>query len=208
MTQIDDRELLDQTRAGKTDAFRELLERHGGAVWSHIDSDIGQQWRGSIDADDVMQVTYMEAFLQMRNLAATDAAGFIAWLRRIAKNNLQDAIKELSRKKRPPPGRRIRRGAGDESYVTLVEVLGGDTGTPSRAVAQDEAAAVLRDMLDRLPPDYAKVVQLYDLDGRDISDVCEELGRSAGAIHMLRARAHARLRSMLGEETNFFTKVV
>lgn len=207
MTQIDDRELLDQTRSGKTDAFRELLERHGGAVWSHIDSDIGKQWRSSIDADDVMQVTYVEAFMQMDRLTARDTGGFISWVRRIAKNNLRDAIKELERKKRPESGNRVQSPTTEESYVALVDLLGQTSTTPSRHVAAAEAARAVNEMLDRLPPDYAQVIRLYDLEGMSIADVAAELGRSAGAVHMLKARAHDQLRSLLGNETDFFTKI-
>lgn len=201
----DESTLLSRVAARDADALRMLLERHGGAVWSAIQGDIAPQWRGMIEADDVMQVTYMEAFLRMDQLAARDAAGFVAWLRRIAQNNLRDAIKELQRKKRPPPAKRVQAGAGDASYLSLVELLGATHSTPSRQVAREEAAQVIDAMLERLPPDYAKVIRLYDLEGLEIAAVGDRLGRRPGAVHMLRARAHERLRTLLGAETDFFT---
>lgn len=197
-------ECIQQARQGDREALRKLLEEFGPQVWSEIQSDIGAQWRASIDADDVMQVTYIEAFLQVDRLAAADGAGFAAWLRRIARNNLRDAIKELGRKKRPNPAQRLTAG-GHDSCVALIHLLGETHGTPSRHVAAREVSAILTEMLERLPGDYGAVVRLYDLEGRDIANVAQTLGRSPGAVHMLRRRAHDRLREMLGAETNFFS---
>jgi RNA polymerase sigma-70 factor (ECF subfamily) len=201
----EDPALLRQMVAGDAQALRTLLERHGPRVWAEIDADIGGQWRSMLDADDVMQVTYLEAFLRADRLEARDTNGFIGWLRRIAQNNLRDAIKELDRKKRPPPRMRVHAPAGEDSYVTLVEMLGTESATPSRHVAQREAAEAIEAMLNRLPEDYGKVVRMYDLQGREIGEVAAAMGRSPGAVHMLRVRAHDRLRDLLGAETNFFT---
>ncbi|MCB9850039.1 MAG: sigma-70 family RNA polymerase sigma factor [Phycisphaerales bacterium] len=196
--------LLDRAARGEPEALRALLEKHGGQVWAEINADIGAQWRAVIDADDVMQVTYLEAFLQIDKLEARDDGAFVGWLRRIAKNNLRDAVKEQGRKKRPQPNMRMHALGGD-SYITLVEHLGETTTTPSRHVAADEAARYINAALDRLPEDYATVVRQYDLEGRSIADVAAGLKRSTGAVHMLRARAHDRLRNILGRETDFFS---
>jgi RNA polymerase sigma-70 factor (ECF subfamily) len=201
----DDGHILSRAATGDAEALRTLLERHGPAVWAAVDANIGSAWRASIDADDVMQVTYMEAFLQINRLDARDAAGFGAWLRRMAENNLRDAIKALGRKKRPDPLRRVQTGSLEESCVALVEMLAATSATPSRHAARGEISRVVEKVLEQLPPLYARAVRLYDLEGRSIADVARELGRSAGAVHMLRARAHDRLRAMLGSESRFFS---
>ena len=59
--------------------------------------------------------------------------------------------------------------------------------------------------LGSLPGDYEKVVRMYDLEGRPIGEVAAELGRSEGAVYMLRARAHDRLREQMGPASKFFT---
>ena len=162
--------------------------------------------RSALDADDVMQVTYIEAFLQISSVNARDTVGLLAWLRRLARNNLLDAMRGLQRRKRPPPALRVEPRSGDESYRALFELLSADASTPSRQVAGVEMCSILRAALDQLPPDYAAVVRQYDLEGRDMADVCKSLNRSAGAVHMLRARAHDRLRVILGGESRFFSE--
>jgi RNA polymerase sigma-70 factor (ECF subfamily) len=203
---VEDAQLISDAVGGDAEAMRSLLERHGPQVWHEIRTNIGKQWQSMVDADDVMQVTYVEAFLHIRNLTAREPAGFVAWLRRIANNNLRDAIKELERKKRPHPAKRVRAPVTEQSYVALIEMLGAESGTPSRHAARNEAGGMIDSVLDQMPPDYARVIRLYDLEGLDIGDVAKDLGRSSGAIHMLRARAHERLRGLLGAETDFFSE--
>jgi RNA polymerase sigma factor (sigma-70 family) len=79
------------------------------------------------------------------------------------------------------------------------------TTTPSRQAARREAVEILERTLAKLPTDYAKVVRLYDLECRPIAEVARELGRSEGAVYMLRARAHEWLRETMGTESQFFS---
>ena len=46
---------------------------------------------------DVMQVTYLEAFLHIDQLTARDTSAFLAWLTRIAENAIRDAVRGLTR---------------------------------------------------------------------------------------------------------------
>lgn len=201
----DQNELLLRANDGDTEALRELLQLFGPRIRGAIDQQIAPQWKSLLDADDVMQVTYLEAFLNLDQSTAPNEAAFVGWLRRIAENNLRDAIKELQRKKRPNPIRRVHAQNTDQSYIALVEHLGMTTTTPSRHAAQHEACHIIDKVVDRLPGDYATVIRMYDLQGRSISEVAAEMKRSTGAVHMLRARAHDRLRSLLGAESEFFT---
>jgi RNA polymerase sigma-70 factor, ECF subfamily len=84
-------------------------------------------------------------------------------------------------------------------------MLGATSLTPSRVVAKEEAGTFLEAALKGLPPDYEKVVRLYDLEGRSIAEVAAALGRSEGATWMVRARAHDRLRESMGGESRFFS---
>jgi DNA-directed RNA polymerase specialized sigma24 family protein len=43
------------------------------------------------------------------------------------------------------------------------------------------------------------VVEAVDLAERDVGEVAAELGRSRGAVHLLRSRAHRRLAELMRE---------
>lgn len=201
----DDRELLNKAVTGDAAALRNLLKLHGPRARSAIRGQIDRHLRSVLDEDDVMQVTYLEAFLHLPQLAARDIDGFVAWLSRIAQNVLRDAVRGLNRRKRPPPSRRVGAGAGHDSHAALVELLGVTTTAPSGVAARADAARAIESALLELPPDYARVVRLYDLEGQPASDVGAAMGRSVGAVLMLRARAHQHLRRKLGSPARFFS---
>jgi len=196
---------MEAAAGGDAAALRTLLQRYGPRVGGEIESQIGARWQSLLDAEGVMQVTYLEAFLQAGQLEGRDSGAFTGWLRRIANNTLRDAIRELSRAKRPESGQRLSPPVGEDSYVALVELLGHTTTTPSRHAAQAELGQTVNRTLDRLPPDYQTVIRLYDLEGQPIQQVADTMQRSPGAVHMMRARAHDQLRTLLGAEASFFS---
>jgi len=189
-------ELVAEAVRGNGDALSALLAKFGPSVEQGLR--IGRQWQNVIDSSDIMQVTYLEAFLQIPSFRPDHADSFEAWLRRIAENNLRDAIRGLERQKQLPPGRRIHNAAPrDDSHVGLYEQLAATSSTPSRAVGRQDVRRLIESALDKLPPDYARTVRLYDLEGRTIGEVAEAMGRSSGAVHMMRVRAHERLAELL-----------
>ncbi len=190
---------------GDTVALSALLKRHDAELHGRLASKIGRLYRGLLDADDVLQVTYVEAFLRIEQFTVDRPDGILAWLSQAAENNLRDAIRLLNREKRPQPGKRITAAAGGDSYSTLLSNLVGSGTTPSRGAGASEIQSIMERTLGDLPPDYAKVVRLYDLEGRAIGEVAQAMNRSQGAVHMLRSRAHDRLRELLGEAGNFFS---
>lgn len=199
-----DEELIRKAVSGDTAALEELLNRHAAAVRQRLVID--RKWSNVLDVDDVMQVTFMEAFLHIHKFDPGNAIAFTAWLRRIAENNLRDAVKELERQKRPQPEQRVVPSNRDESAAAFIEQLGVTHSTPSRSAAGHEMLSALHAALGALPGDYADVVRLYDLECRPIAEVAATMKRSAGAVHMLRSRAYDQLRELLGPESNFITR--
>lgn len=199
-------ELLRGACAGNTRALTDLLDAVTPPLRVQLDKKIGNKYAGALEAKDVLQVSYLDAFLKFNRFdASAGVPGFVAWFQQIANHNLIDAIRGLGRQKTPPPGNRIHPVAAEDSYVDLLDFLTGTTGTPSRYASKAEVKQILEREISNLPEDYAQVVRLLDLDGRPVGDVAARLERSKGAVHMLRARAHERLRENLGSPSQFFT---
>lgn len=200
-----DAKVIDRAVAGDQDALRALLEHYGPIVARRVDGQIDRRWRGMVEADDVMQVTYLEAFLQIDQLVGRTGSAFEGWIAKMADHNLRDAIRELSAKKRPNPSRRIASVFGGDSSLALLNLLGATFSTPSQHAAREEYGRTLDSALTRLPEDYRTVVKLYDLENKTAEDVAHSMKRSVGAIYMLRMRAHDRLRTLLGPASDFFS---
>lgn len=196
--------LLAKAQAGDRSALVALLEQLGPIVRVRIEQKITPPWNTMLEADDVMQVTYMEVVTRLSTFKQGGASGFMAWLTRMAENNLIDAVRSLESSRRPGPSKRVSPAADDSSEMFL-QLIGMTSATPSRDAAKGEAGRLIDRALRSLPPDYEKVVRLYDLEGKSITEVAEALGRSEGATWMLRARAHDRLRDHLGGQDRFFS---
>lgn len=200
-----DANLIQLARTGDREALTALLKRHDAAVRQEVAINLPQRWRTDLAVDDVLQVSYTDAFLAIAQSKAADERSFCAWLKRTALNNLRDAIRALEAEKRGGNARRIHAATpADASQSLLAALLGADSMTPSRALMRAEAEAALRTALESLPEPYRRAIQLYDLEGRKIDEVAAELKRSPGAVHLLRVRAHDRLREILTGQDSFF----
>jgi RNA polymerase sigma-70 factor (ECF subfamily) len=187
---------------GDRGALESLLRGIGPSIRSQVEID--RRWRASLDAEDVMQVTYLEAFLRIGTLRARSIDGFRGWLARIAQNNLRDALRTLQRDKRPDGGGRRRATRGTQnSTETLIGTLLDEDPTAGSVAAIRETMACLQEALKSLPESYRRVVDELDLAERSVSDVAVELEKSPGAVHMLRSRAHDRLRELLAARGGF-----
>lgn len=189
--------LVERARGGDRDSLSELLLRHMPDLRTRMASKIGPAWRGVLDADDVVQVTVMEAFLRFAQFAPQGENGFPAWLAQIAENNLRDAIRGLERAKRPNPRRRVRSNAQNSTFA-LLEQVAQHSSTPSKIMRRQESVSLLDEAIGQLPENYRVVIRAYDLDGRPAGDVAREINKTEGAVYMIRARALERLKELLG----------
>jgi len=202
MSDTSDDHLLRRARTGDKEAVGELLLRHGPAIGQRLD--INKKWQSILESKDVMQVTYFEAFEQIARFDG-DARAFPNWLRRIAENNLRDAIQGLERAKRPQPEKRVAGGPNaKDDPVGLYELVTGDA-SPSRHAARNEARMILEAEIDTLPDAYRMVLRLVYLEDKSVADVALLIGRTKGAVHLLRIRAVDRLRNRLGSASRFLS---
>jgi RNA polymerase sigma-70 factor, ECF subfamily len=199
-------ERIHKSIAGDQAALASLLEEAGLALHPEIARQIGPQYRALVEADDVLQVTFLEAFLRIREFVPSGEAAFRAWLRQIARNNVRDAVKELERDKRPPPGRQIRSGSSEDSYGPLVERLSVTPTTASRSLARSELQSRVEFALRAMPPDYEAALRLYEIEGLSGEEVAARMCRSHGAVRMLLARARACLADALRRDPHFASR--
>ncbi len=194
--------LTTQAIAGDAAALNRLLGRYDPRLRARLAPELGRLDGLVLDIDDVLQVTYTEAFLRIGVFERRGSGSFLAWLTQVAKHNIADAVREAGAKRRPPPRKRLQPNS-DESYAFLLSSLPGGGSTPSRHVRRDEGKSLLEGAVSQLPMDYRTVVRLHDLEGGSAKDVAAAMGRSVPAIHMLKARAYARLAELLSESQFF-----
>jgi RNA polymerase sigma factor (sigma-70 family) len=198
-----DETLLVAAKLGDREALATLLERHAPAVRGALR--IHPRWQSLLEADDVMQVTYFEAFERI-GVFHSDAASFPRWLMRIAQRNLIDALRMLKGKKRLPAGGTFTVPDGADPLAWLDQLTAGTGTTPTRHLSRQEARRILESTIDRLPADYARVLRGVFFDGQAVEALAREMGRRPGAVYLLRLRALRRLRELLGSGSLFFSQ--
>lgn len=189
---------MDRAAEGDKEALAHLLERHGPDVRQKVVGHIPQRWQALLSADDVMQETYIDAFLDIGQFEPRGDGSFAAWLLTLARRNLLDAVRMLDAEKRGGGRKQIANTPRESSLLSAVEQLTGVVGTPSQHAARREAGVRLQAAIKQLPDTYRTVLSLYDLEGRAVDDVARALQRSPGAIFMLRARALRQVAALLG----------
>ena len=190
-----EREQIEQAVAGDKAALEALLLDVMPQLRATLA--VGDGWNRAFDVEDILQVTSLEAFLRIGSLEQRTSGGFVTWLRRIAENNLRDAVRGLEAAKRPQASDRRTQGVSGESSRTLLAAVAGEQATAGGRVALDEELARMEAAIATLPRSYREVLRAVELAERPVAEVASSMDRSEGAVHMLRSRARARLREIL-----------
>ncbi|TWT44039.1 ECF RNA polymerase sigma-E factor [Phycisphaerae bacterium RAS1] len=197
----EEQEQVELARGGNNDALAALLAEAAPGLRARCIARIRGDGLAMVDAEDVLQVTFLEAFLRISRFEYRGAGAFGAWLARIMDNNLTDVLRGV-RARRPQEARRADADPSD-SAANLAALLGWTSTTPSRTMMREELRDLVLGGLARLPEDYRRVIQFYELEGRSPEDVAGLMSRSVGAVFMLRARALERLREVLSGVLDF-----
>lgn len=200
---VTEEELVRKAKRGERDALVQLLGSVAGQVRQSLHGTIADRWQALLTADDVMQQAYTDAFLAIQQFQYDGEGSFARWLATLAKRNRVDAIRALQAAKRG--GDRDRLDARGDSIASLLDAVTAQSATPSRFAARGEAKAFLHDAIGQLPDVYQHVIRRLDLDGAPVATVAEEIERSIGATYMVRARAHDRLRVILGSASRYLS---
>jgi RNA polymerase sigma-70 factor, ECF subfamily len=204
--QIEKEELVGSAMTGDEDALGKLLEQSGARLHAHVARRTNERYRSMVSPEDVLQVTFIEAFLRIKSFIPNGPCSFEAWLFRIADHNLINAIRGLERKKDPPPRKRVDPATGNESYGSLLAGIDGLFTTPSRGVARMEVKPIIDHALSELPEGYEQILRLFDMEGKTAVEVGQIIGKSEAAVYMMAGRARKRLAELLGSSSQYFSK--
>jgi RNA polymerase sigma-70 factor (ECF subfamily) len=200
-------ELLAAAVRGDDEALSKLLVREHDHLLRRIGVRIPVALCGTISAEDVLQETFIIAFRRVQSFQPVADATFADWLMGIACNVLRDKQRAQQAAKRG--GGRLALdavGEDDDELINLLELLSGDTRTPSRSAARHEAAQAVRAALDGLAGDCRQALQLRYVEALPVAEIASRIGRTEGATHQLCHRGLAALRTALGASGRFLSR--
>ena len=167
--ELDDRGRVEAAQADPA-RFLDLYDRYFHRLYAYVLRRAGSR----AEAEDVTAEVFHRA---LANLAKYEWRGipFIAWLFRIAAHELADR----------------RRGAARHAGISPPDVA---TNEPDF-----ERQVMLFELVERLPGDQRRVVEMRFGEGKSLHEVAEVIGRSEGAVKQLQRRALETLREYLEE---------
>ena len=153
--------------------FAELYEQNFERVFAFIARRVGDR----AEAEDLTSEVFHQAFANLGRFEWRGAP-FAAWLFRIARNAIIDHAKRAVREAEIPP------------------IL--DLPTEPDFEEIEQRARLFR-MVDGLPSDQRRVIEMRFAEEKSIREIARQLGRTEGAVKQLQFRALQNLRARAGD---------
>lgn len=180
-------DLVRRGRGGDRSALDQLVARYQDRVRRIVSIRMGGQFRGVLDSLDLAQDTWMAALRGLSSFEPRGHGSVIAWLTRIAENQVLDAADRLNAARRD---RRREETADDAGAAS--------TPTPSETAARRELRDIYDECVAALEPAQREVVLLRDYSLLEWSEVRERMGSaSVHAAQELHRRAQLKLGGLI-----------
>ena len=179
---MSDAELVRQARAGRAEAYEELVRRWAGRVTALCHAKV----RRAHTADDLAQEALLRAYRALHTLA--DPERFGAWLCGIALRASLDWLKAKQNAQIP--------------FSALDAEHDPETYLQARPGPDADRAEDVRRLLaevEALPEPYRQVILLYYYEDVTYRDVARTLGVSVATVNARLTRARALLRARLSD---------
>jgi RNA polymerase sigma-70 factor (ECF subfamily) len=178
--------LLAAARAGSPDALGSLFERHSRRLLALIRLRLGPSLRAHLESRDVLQETWLKALGHIDGFRGEGSASFMAWMARIAANEIRDQADHQGRQ---------RRDAAREAPMANADLdaLAARVRSQTSRIAIDESMQRLERALESLTPEHREVILLRKLEELSFPEIGARMGRTPDACRQLLARALAAL---------------
>jgi len=171
--------LLARACEGESAALEALYARCARKLLPLIRLRLGPSLRARMESGDVLQAVLLKSWRAFPKAGAERPRSFMAWLARIAENEIRD---------RADFEGRARRDAGLEKPLDEVEPPAPVRSAVTQAVLRQELLR-LAAALETLEPAYRDVIIWRKLEELSYREIGQRLGKSDDAVRMLLARA-------------------
>jgi RNA polymerase sigma-70 factor, ECF subfamily len=172
-----DEDIVARVLAGETALFELLMRRHNPRIFRTVRAIL----RHDEECEDVMQQTYISAFLHLGQFHGS--ARFSTWLTRIAINEALRQGRSATRDLAPATDQRTEETASSPS--------------PEHVAYARELAAILELAVDTLPLPYRLVFALREIEGLSTAETAASLEINEETVKTRLHRAKVRLRAHL-----------
>jgi RNA polymerase sigma-70 factor (ECF subfamily) len=188
---------LAAARGGSREALGQVLETFRGYLLLVANRQLDPELRAKGGASDLVQDTFLEAQRDFGQFHGASVDELRAWLRRLLLNNVANFTRQYRERAKREVGREVPLEAGGSSHERGAGLAADSLSPSGEALAQEQAQALARAM-ERLPPDYRRVLALRHDEMLTFAQIGEQMQRTANAARMLWLRAVERLQKEMG----------
>lgn len=188
MTAHQTRELYEQARSGKADAVNAFYERCARKLLPLIRLRLGRALRGELESRDILQAVLYKSLGRLENVR--DPGAVMAWLAKVAENEIRDRADYYKRDRRDAARRAPIEDAADVP-APMRQAL-------SRVIISEEAER-LEAALESLTDAERQIIELRKLEELTFPEIAQRIGKSEDACRMAFSRAMAALTIKLRE---------
>jgi RNA polymerase sigma-70 factor (ECF subfamily) len=178
--------LLARAREGSSEALGELLSRCGERLLVLIRLRLGPSLRAQLESRDILQATLVKAIERFETFAGAEGPSLMAWLARIAANEVRDRADFHHRDRRDAARQVPLEEVGEAPWASGLR-------TQTSRIALGEGLGRLERALEGLAPDHREAIVLRRLEELSFPEMADRLGKSPDACRMVFARAMAAL---------------
>lgn len=193
-------ETLRRAAAGDAEALEVVFEGHRQRLRRMVQLRISPVLRGRIDASDVVQESFLEAWRRLDEYLEKPSLPFFLWLRFLARQKLFALHRKHAGVRARDPRREVALYHGtipEASSEALASQLLGHLPSPSEALERAELQMQLQEGLDALDPEEREILALRHFEQLTSAEAAREIGITEAAAAKRYLRALRRLKGLL-----------
>lgn len=188
-----DQELVRRILAGDRRAFDEFADDYLPQLYRFA----SRRLAGDREATaEVVQSTTCKALSKLAGFRGE--AALMTWLCAVCRNEIAAHFRELGKRRSETEFDTVEQASPDIVHGSTPVAQSGFEG-PERAAVRRESAQRVHDLLDRMPPRYASVLEMKYLQDISVREIAARLEISAKAAESLLTRARNAFRGSWGE---------
>lgn len=178
--------LVIEARHGDGLARSEICRQVREYLCGRVDRDLDQRLRAKLNPSDIAQQAMLRMVEGLEDFRGSSSREFYAWLNSILRNEILSIRRDYYRQRRD-----VRREEGPAAGETFD--LTANEPSVEATIRQREQLAQFREVIERLPEDYARVVRLRGIEELPFAEIAVQMERSVDSVSKLWSRALIRL---------------
>jgi RNA polymerase sigma-70 factor, ECF subfamily len=178
--------LVHGAKAGDATARSEICRQVEQHLRGMADQNLDQALRRKLNPSDIAQQAMLRMVDGFEDFRGSTSQEFYAWINSILRNEINSTRRDYRRQRRD-----VRREQAEPAEG--IHELIASQDRPDLQIQRHEQVARFREVLTRLPQDYAEVIQLRGIDELPFAEIAQKMERSVDAVSKLWARALVKL---------------